>query len=654
MALEFLYASLHRTLEFRPDMLGRSGSTYPGFEYLFIQRRGPTGAQRCGARFVIFRLTLGLEPHCGKYTITSLGVCGQERRRIRVLFACPAYCAFCARFLLPMPVRFQAAAAAFAAALCAPLAAQSFEEIADAAGVRFRHTASKTADKYLVETMGAGAALLDYDGDGLLDIYFVNGADLAAPARLDGGAKRSPRYWNRLYRNLGGLRFEDVTQKAGVRGSGYGMGVAAADYDNDGDTDIFVSNFGPDTLLRNEGGGVFRDVSREAGIGGGGWSSGAAFLDYDNDGRLDLFVASYLDWSFARNRPCGDALPARRSYCHPRLFGAVAHTLYRNAGGGRFEDVSARSGIAAFPGKGLGVAVGDYDEDGRIDVFVANDSYPQQLFRNVGGGRFEDVAVEAGIAYDAEGRDYAGMGVAWSDYDGDGRADILVNALGRQGYWLYRNTGGAFEAASERTGLAALSELRSGWGMGLVDFDNDGWRDLFVAQGHVMDDIAFSDPALARREPLLLARNLFGRFFDVSRRGGKIFERRQAARGAAFGDLDNDGRIDIVVNVNDGPALVLRNTTPGAGRRLRIRLEGVESNRDAIGAAVTLRVAEGVRLTAFRGSGGSYLSSSAADLHFGLGRRDCCQALEVRWPDGSRQSIPGPHGSALAIRQPAE
>ncbi len=540
----------------------------------------------------------------------------------------------------------------FVSALFAPLAAQSFEEIAGAAGVRFHHAASKTADKRLVEAMGAGVALLDYDGDGLLDIYFVNGADLSEPAPLDGGAKSKPRYWNRLYRNLGSLRFEDATQKAGVQGRGYGMGVAVADYDNDGDTDIFVSNFGPDTLLRNEGGGGFRDVSREAGIGGGGWSSGAAFFDYDNDGRLDLFVASYLDWSFERNRPCGDALPNRRSYCPPRMFGAVSHTLYRNAGGGRFVDVSEQTGIAAFSGKGLGVATGDYDGDGRIDVFIANDSYPQQLFRNAGGGRFDDVAVEAGIAYDAEGRDYAGMGVDWSDYDGDGRADILVNALGRQGYWLYRNAGGAFETASERTGMTALSELRSGWGMGLVDFDNDGWRDLFAAQGHVMDDIAFSDPALSHREPLLLARNLFGRFFDASRRGGKVFERRYAARGAAFGDLDNDGRIDVVVNVNDGPALVLRNTTRETGKHMRIRLEGVRSNRDAIGASVTLRVAEQVRLTAFRGSGGSYLSSSAGDLHFGLGRRDCCESVEVRWPDGSMQSIPGPQGSSLAIRQP--
>ncbi len=553
-----------------------------------------------------------------------------------------------------MPVRFQAFAAAFAAALCMPLAAQSFEEIAGAAGVRFRHAASRTADKYLIETMGAGAALLDYDGDGLLDIYFVNGADLSNPARLGGGAKSDPRYWNRLYRNLGGLRFEDVTREAGVRGSGYGMGAAAADYDNDGDADLFVSNFGADTLLRNDG-GVFRDVSREAGIGGAGWSSGAAFFDYDNDGLLDLFVASYLDWSFARSRPCGDFLPKRRSYCHPRLFGAVAHTLYRNAGGGRFVDVSAQTGIAASPGKGLGAAVGDSDADGRLDVFVANDSYPQQLFRNVGGRRFEEVAVEAGLAYDAEGRDYAGMGIAWADYDADGRADILVNALGRQGYWLYRNAGGAFATASERSGLAALSALRSGWGMGLVDFDNDGWRDLFVAQGHVMDDIAASDPALARREPLLLARNLFGRFFDVSRRGGRVFERRYAARGAAFGDLDNDGLIDVVVNVNDAPALVLRNTTRAAGKHVRIRLEGVRSNRDAIGAAVTLRLAGQGRLTALRGSGGSYLSSNAADLHFGLGRRDCCESVEVRWPDGSAQSVPGPRGSALTIRQePAE
>ncbi len=265
--------------------------------------------------------------------------------------------------------------------------------------------------------------------------------------------------------------------------------------------------------------------------------------------------------------------------------------------------------------------------------------------------RFEEIAVEAGVAHDAEGNDYAGMGVSWSDYDQDGHGDIIVNALGRQGYWLYRNVGGQFEPVSERSGIGALSGLRSGWGMGLADFDNDGWSDLFVAQGHVMDDISASDPALSHREPLMLARNLFGKFFDASRTGGAIFEQRFAGRGAAFGDLNNDGLIDIVVNVNDGPAVVLKNTTPKAGNYLRVALEGVTSNRDAIGATVSVRLAGGTELTAFRGSGGSYLSSSAADLHFGLGDGECCEAVEVRWPDGSVRTLENPQGSRLLIRQ---
>lgn len=537
-------------------------------------------------------------------------------------------------------------------ALLTPAPAQQFDEVARESGIDFRHAASKTPQKHLPETMGAGAALLDYDSDGRLDVYFVNGADLSSGKQP---AKSAPRYWNRLYRNVGGWRFEDVTEQAGVAGRGYGMGAAVADFDNDGDPDLFVTNFGPDILLRNEGDGTFRDVSREAGIVGGGWSSGAAFLDFDRDGLLDLFVASYLDWSFENSRPCGDFLPQRRSYCHPRLFSAVRHTLYRNAGDGRFIDVSKRTGITAHPGKGLGVALGDHDDDGWIDVFVANDAHPQQLFRNIEGKRFAEVAVDAGLAYDAEGREFAGMGVSWSDYDRDGRADLLVNALGRQGYWLYRNAGGEFETASDRSGLAALSALTSGWGVGLADFDNDGWRDLFVGQGHVMDDIADTDPALAYREPLLLARNLFGRFFDVSRRAGPVFQSELAARGVVFGDLDNDGLLDVVVNANDAQALVLRNTTRPAGNRLTVRLEGTTDNRDAIGAIVSVRSSDGVEQTAVRSNAGSYLSSNGdLDLHFGLGQADCCELVSVRWPDGSMQQLTDVEGQSLLIRQPAE
>ncbi len=525
-----------------------------------------------------------------------------------------------------------------------------FQDVAREAGVDFRHYASKTSQKHIVEAMGAGVAMLDFDGDGLLDLYFVNGSDLTAAPDAGVRAKARPEYWNRLYRNLGDWKFEDVTQEAGVAGRGYGMGTAAADFDADGDTDLFVSNLGEDILFRNEGDGTFRDLGRLAGIDGPGWSAGAAFLDYDQDGYLDLFVARYLDWTTESSKPCGPFLPQRRSYCHPREFRAVTHGLYRNLGDGRFDDVSEAAGLTAHPGKGLGVALNDQDADGWVDIFVANDSRPQQMFRNVRGRRFDEVAVRLGAAFDAEGRDYAGMGAVWSDYNGDLEPDLLVNALGRQGYWLYRNTAGRFEPASEASGIAALSELRSGWGMGLEDFDNDGWRDLLVVQGHVMDDIGDSDRALSHKEPMMLARNLFGRFFDVSSRGGAAIRAPVPGRGAAFGDLDGDGRIDVAVNVNDGAAVVLRNVS-SAGNSLTVRLDGAPPNRDAIGAIVRVRTTAGRELAAFRGQAGSYLSTGSPALHFGLGFGERCSSILVRWPDGATQSVPEPGGRAVVIRQ---
>lgn len=484
--------------------------------------------------------------------------------------------------------------------------AQWFEEVAADAGIDFVHAPAKTSRKYLVEAMGSGVAILD----GGASIFFVNGAALDDPVAGGGQPDKSDRrYWNRLYRATGEWQFSDETESARAHGRGYGMGVAVADYDGDGDDDIYVTNFGGNELLRREADGTYTDVTARAGVAGSGWSAGAAFFDFDGDGWLDLFVSRYLDWSFDKDRPCGPFLPERRSYCHPRRFGAISHLLFVSNGDGTFRDVSDAVGLSDAAGKGLGVALGDYDHDGWVDVFVANDSYPQQLFRNVAGERLQDVAVEAGVAYDAEGNTYAGMGVSWEDYDADGWGDIVVNGLGRQGYWLYRNVEGEFEVVSAQAGLRGPSTLRSGWGMGLVDFDGDGWRDLFVAQGHVMDDIAESDPALSPEEPLMLLRGLFGRFFDVSSRGGGVFRERFAGRGAAFGDLDGDGDLDVVVNQNGGRALVLRNVAE-VGERVAVAAAGSGGNREGIGTRVEVEVAPGRNASMMLHRAGSYLSSS--------------------------------------------
>ncbi len=498
-----------------------------------------------------------------------------------------------------------------------PLWAQPFEQVS----LGFRHQASKTPGKHLIETMGAGVALLDYDGDGLLDVFFVNGAEIANA----GIGKKHP---NRLYRNLGDWKFEDTTKAAGLSGEGYGMGAAAGDYDGDGDPDLYVSNFGPDLLYRNDD-GVFVEIGREAGVDTDGWSAGAAFFDYDRDGRQDLFVARYLDWDFDSSRPCGDQ---DASYCHPRLFGAVTHKLYRNVGG-RFEDVSERIGLAGSPGKGLGVAVSDVDGDGWTDVFVANDSVPQQLFLNR-EGRLVESAVRAGVAYDADGRTYAGMGTALADYDNDGDLDVFANA---SRWRATPSTSSASRASSTllspAAGCCGSRRLSSGWGAGFGDFDNDGWIDLFVAQSHVMDDIERSQPNLRYEEPLLLLRNLFGRFYDVSSKAGAAFQVARAHRGAAIGDLDNDGRLDLVVGVNDGAAVLLRNVASKENHWIGFEVEAV--------ARVVVTDSDGVERLRSAGPTGSYLSSSDPRAHFGLGRATASR-VEIRWPDGARTALEEP------------
>jgi hypothetical protein len=515
-------------------------------------------------------------------------------------------------------------------------------------GVRFRHAAAHTPEKYLVETMGSGVGLLDYDGDGWLDIFFVNGAS------VPGFDKSDPRFWNRLYRNRGDGTFADVTESAGLRGSGYGMGVAIADYDNDGRPDIFVTNYGANILYHNEGGGRFRDVTAEAGVVTGGWSTGAVFVDYDRDGQLDVFVSRYLEWTPQTNPVCGPQKRGQRGYCHPNAFPATTHRLFHNEGGGRFRDVSGEAGITSYPGKGLGVAINDFDLDGWPDILVANDSEPQQLFHNNHDGTFTDVALEQGIAFNANGQSFAGMGIDFADYDNDGKPDIFINALSLQGYLLFRNVGKVFDDDSDRTGLSRTSRPFSGWGAKIADFDNDGWKDLFVAQGHVMDTISLDQPHLSYRQKPLLLRNTRRGFEDVSARAGAPFQNALAARGAAFGDLDNDGWMDVVISTNDGPPVILKNS-PGALRRnwLEIRTIGTVSNRDGIGARVRLTTVSGRSQFGYVSTASSYLSANDPRIHFGLGEADPIREIEVQWPSGRVQLLSGGNSNRiLTVTEP--
>ncbi|HYI97961.1 MAG TPA: CRTAC1 family protein [Bryobacteraceae bacterium] len=516
----------------------------------------------------------------------------------------------------------------------------------------FVYEPSKTSRKYLLEAVGSGVALFDHDGDGRLDIYMVNGAAIRDPMPKGGVPDKSdPRFWNRLYRNTESGRFEDVTERVGLRGTHYGMGAAAADFDNDGDTDLYVTGYRANQLFRNEG-GKFTDITAQAGVAGGGWSTGAAWIDADNDGKLDLAVARYMEWDFEPDEWCGVRKEGYRSYCHPDRFKPATYFLYRNLGGGKFADHSASSGFGKAPGKGMGIAVADYDLDGKVDIAVANDAAPQQLFHNEGGMRFTEVAFDNNVAYDDDGRVFSGMGIEFADYDNDGRPDLLVNALALQCYALYRNKPGEFEYVSAHAGITTPTRNHSGWGMRIADLDNDGLPDIVVAQSHVMDNIELTQPSVKYKEPLLLLRNDGKRFVDDTRSAGPAVSQPRAGRGAAFGDLDNDGVIDMVVSAQQEHAVVLRRAPSSTQHWLLVKLEGTAGNRDGIGARV--RIAAGGRQQ-FRtvSTAGSYLSSNDVRAHFGLGATKIIDELEVEWPSGKRQKITGVAvDRILTLREP--
>jgi enediyne biosynthesis protein E4 len=511
-------------------------------------------------------------------------------------------------------------------------------------GLDFTLRNSPTSQKYLIETMPGGVALFDYNNDGLLDIFLVNGGRLTDPMRLPERFDRvDPRYWNRLYRQNKDGSFTDVTELAGLANAGagnYGMGVAVGDYDNDGFPDLYVTNYGKNILYHNNGDGTFTDVTAKAGVEGGGWSASAGFVDYDNDGHLDLFVTRYMEWDTKISKTCGGGW---RTYCPPAAFPATTNLLYRNRGDGTFENVSVKSGIAGKKGRALGVAFADYDDDGFTDIFVANDGMQQYLFHNNGDGTFTEAALESGAALSADGKPLSGMGTVFQDYDNDGKPDIIVTELPREIYGAYHNDGsGLFTNRSLETGLGELTAGSSGWGVGLEDLDNDGWKDLFVAQSHVLDNVEAIDHSLHYLEPPLLAMNHNGRF----ERADSGITTPVAGRGLAFGDLNNDGWLDAVLTVLGGHPIVLMNRG-GKRRWLSITLRGTRSNRDGLGARVRVN-----GQTRFATTAGSYLSANDKRLHFGLGDAETAN-IEVRWPSGTQQELKNvPSNQFLEVREP--
>jgi hypothetical protein len=520
----------------------------------------------------------------------------------------------------------------------APIVPGKFVDTTSASGVSFQAVASHTPTKYLLETMGSGVAVLDYDNDGLLDIFFVNGAPLSNPTSKGTVPKKSgPQDWDRLYHQKKDGTFEDVTERSGLKGVGYGMGVAAGDFDNDGFEDLYVTAYGGNRLYHNNGNGTFTDVTEQSGTGGSGWSTSAAWVDLDNDGLLDLIVLRYVKWDFD-DVWCGEHREGYRAYCHPDIFPAITPLVYHNDGKGRFTEVSQKVGIS-MPGKGLGIAIADYDRDGKIDIAVANDSMTEFLYRGKGDGTFEEAGLGAEIAVDGDGKTYAGMGIDFQDYNNDGLPDLIITNLATQKYAIYKNNGdSSFTYDTYMSGIGRMTLLHSGWSLRFLDYDNDGLKDLLIAQGHDLDTVELSSPQIKYKEPMLLARNTGRGFVDVSAVSGSVFSQPWVGRGMAVGDLDNDGRVDAVVTTNGGAAHILHNETATQNHWLMFHLVGHRSNRDGIGAEIKLTTSHGSQYVTVSTAGG-YLSSNDKRAHFGLGSDTSATEVEIHWPSGIVQKL---------------
>jgi len=548
---------------------------------------------------------------------------------------------------------------AFAAGLAVALSAVAaatpdgrvvFTDVTAASGITFKHL-SAPEKRYIVESMSGGAALFDFDGDGRQDIYLVNSLTVATAANP--AAARSE-----LWRNHGDGRFSDVSEKAGVAFPGWGMGVCTGDFDNDGWEDLYVTCFGPNRLYRNNGDGTFTDVAPKAGVADQRWSTGAAFGDYNNDGRLDLFVANYIDFrldnlpEFGKGKYC--QFKGIGVQCGPRGLPGAGDALYLNRGDGTFAEVSKRAGVSDPEGRyGMGVAWCDFDEDGRIDLYVANDQGPNYLYRNNGDGTFTDVGLASGTALSEDGAEQASMGVAIGDYDHRGRWSIFVTNFADEYNAFYRHEKDfVFSDVSHATRTASVSLPFVGWGVGFLDHDNDGWLDLMVVNGHVYPQLATAKPPAAYAQRKLFYRNnRDGTFTEVAQEVGAAMSEPAASRGAAFGDIDNDGDVDVVINNLDGAPNVLRNDGGNRNNFLVVDLVGSKSNRSAFGARVKVVSGDLVQ-RAERRSSGSYLSQNDTRLHFGLEKRTTVDSVEVRWPNGTVEKFTGiPANTSISIRE---